>query len=298
MSTPLLRLPSLGLLRGFVAVGRRRSITLAAEDLCLTQSAISRQVQALEASLGVKLLVRRHRSIALTADGERLFRAADGALQQLQDVMGTIGASAARPPVTISANVSLSGLWLLPRLDALQRRHPDIDIRIATTDRLVDLALEGIDIAIRYCAAAAAPSGAIHLFDETVAPVAHPSMRHLALDSAKALAMQPLLEFDIPRYPYLQWSGWWRHMNWPATKFRRLLRFNHYDQLIHATVAGQGIALGRLELVEAMLSDGRLVRLDAPCGPLRSDHGFWLIRQQADPRPDVLKVISVLTGSS
>ncbi len=92
------------LVRGFVAVGRRMSITLAAQDLCLTQSAVSRQVHALEEQLGVKLLVRGYRSIAFTAEGERLFRSADGALQQLQDVMGEVHARDVRRPVMLSGH--------------------------------------------------------------------------------------------------------------------------------------------------------------------------------------------------
>jgi LysR family glycine cleavage system transcriptional activator len=90
MSIPLVRLPSLELIRGFVAVGRRMSITLAAQDLCITQSAVSRQIHALEEQLGATLLVRGHRSISFTAEGERLFRSADGAVQQMQDVIGEI----------------------------------------------------------------------------------------------------------------------------------------------------------------------------------------------------------------
>ena len=116
MSTPLVRLASLDLLRGFVAVGRRMSITLAADDLCLTQSAVSRQVSALEEALGVKLLVRGHRSIAFTPEGERLFRSADSAVQQLQDAIGAIRVAAERRPVTITASIGVTGLWLLPRL--------------------------------------------------------------------------------------------------------------------------------------------------------------------------------------
>src|SRR5690606_13087513 len=87
MSMDLARLPSLELIRGFVAVGRRMSMTLAAADLSLTQSAVSRQVHALEEQLGVRLLIRGHRSIAFTPEGERLFRSANGAVQQLQDVV-------------------------------------------------------------------------------------------------------------------------------------------------------------------------------------------------------------------
>ncbi len=106
MSTPLVRLASLDLLRGFVAVGRRMSITLAADDLCLTQSAVSRQVSALEEALGVKLLVRGHRSIAFTPEGERLFRSADSAVQH----QGT--GNSLRCSCSVRVSSAGSGLWL------------------------------------------------------------------------------------------------------------------------------------------------------------------------------------------
>jgi DNA-binding MarR family transcriptional regulator len=99
-SVTLGQLSYLDLIRGFVAVGRRMSVTLAAEDLHLTQSAVSRQVRTLEEMLGVKLLVRGHRSISLTVEGERLFRCGDEAIKQLQDVIGTIQVDLAARPVT------------------------------------------------------------------------------------------------------------------------------------------------------------------------------------------------------
>src|ERR1044071_112567 len=107
MSLPLVRLSSLDLVKSFVAVGRRMSITLASQDLCLTQSAVSRQINALEKQLGVKLLIRGHRSIAFTQEGARLFRSADGAVQQLQDVMGEIHTTGALKPVTLSASIGV-----------------------------------------------------------------------------------------------------------------------------------------------------------------------------------------------
>ena len=108
-SVTLGQLSYLDLIRGFVAVGRRMSITLAAEDLHLTQSAVSRQVRTLEEMLGVKLLVRGHRSISLTVEGERLFRCGNDAIKQLQDVIGTIQVGlAARPVRYLTATPSLA----------------------------------------------------------------------------------------------------------------------------------------------------------------------------------------------
>ena len=110
MSLRLVQLASLDQVRGFVAVGRRMSITLAAQDLCLTQSAVSRQIHGLEEQLGIKLLHRGYRAITFTPEGERLFRAADGAVQLLQDVMGEIRTTAVLRPVTLSASIGVTGL--------------------------------------------------------------------------------------------------------------------------------------------------------------------------------------------
>ena len=173
MATPLVRLAPLDLIRGFVAVGRRMSVTLAAEDLCLTQSAVSRQIHSLENTLGVSLFHRGYRSISFTPAGERLFRTADGVVRQLQDAFETISRPAESQPVTITASIGVATSWLLPRLSDLQRRYPALDVRVAPNDKLLDLRSEGIDLAIRYASSSNPSPGATRLFDEAiVAPAA------------------------------------------------------------------------------------------------------------------------------
>jgi len=291
MSISVVRLPSMDLIRSFVAVGRRMSITLAADDLCVTQSAVSRQIHALEEMLGVKLLVRGHRSITFTPEGERLFSVADTAVRQLQEVVGSISVARDRRPVTVSAPVGFAGLWLLPRMGHFQQRHPDIDLRISANARLVDLRNEGIDLAIRYCPPAAAPQGALRLFGETLAPVAHPSLCTPPLERPEQISEHFLLEFDDLRRFHLQWADWLSAMGWTNAKPKGILRFNQYDQVIHAALAGQGIALGRLELLKTMLAEHRLVALSRP---RVAEHGYahWLIQGDAEPREDVLDVIT------
>ncbi|MFZ1492313.1 MAG: LysR substrate-binding domain-containing protein [Candidatus Competibacter denitrificans] len=299
MPLPLARLPSLDLLRGFVAVGRRMSITQAADDLCLTQSAVSRQIKALEEALGVKLLVRGHRAIAFTPAGERLYRCADGIVQQLQEVLGALSVGRGRrQPVTITASVGAAGLWLLPRLTAFQQTHPGIEIRLAADNRLLDLNAESIDLAIRYCSRAAAPEGAIWLFGETVVPVAHPTLGKQHLRSAADLTGEYLLEYDEPRLPSLQWSEWLRAMGWENPKPRGMQRFNQYDQLMQAAASGQGIAIGRLELIQPLLAAGRLRVLATPHRVADSEFAYWLLWADPEPRAEVRTVSDWILGEA
>jgi DNA-binding transcriptional LysR family regulator len=286
-----MRLPPMDLIRSFVAVGRRMSITLAADDLFVTQSAVSRQIHALEEMLGVKLLVRGHRSITFTPEGERLFGVADTAVRQLQEVVGSISVSRDRRPVTVSAPIGFAGLWLLPRMGHFQQRHSDIDLRISANARLVDLRNEGIDLAIRYCLPSAAPHGALRLFGETLAPVAHPSLCLQPLERPEQISEYFLLEFDDLRRYHLQWADWLSAMGWASAKPKGVLRFNQYDQVIQAAVAGQGIALGRLELLGTMLAERRLVALSRP-RVAEHEYAHWLIQGDAEPRDDVLDVIT------
>jgi LysR family glycine cleavage system transcriptional activator len=284
------RLPSLDLIRGFVAVGRRMSITLAAEDLFLTQSAVSRQVIALEDALGVKLLNRGYRSIRFTAEGERFFRIADSALQQLQDGVDALAAGSDRQPVTITASIGVSGLWLMPRLGGFQQRHPDIDVRVAAHNKVIDMRAQGADIAIRYCAAANAPAGSLRLFGESVAPVAHPSLGVTRLD-ADTIARQVLIEYDDSNRPWLQWADRLHSMGLSAIKPKGVLRYNQYDQAIRAALEGQGIALGRVALVEPLLSERRLVAVGGADADHAQGYAYWLVQADSTPRGDVQVVI-------
>ncbi|MDO9313526.1 MAG: LysR substrate-binding domain-containing protein [Burkholderiaceae bacterium] len=290
MSLPLVRLSSLDLIRGYVAVGRRMSITLAAQDLCLTQSAVSRQIHALESQLGIKLLVRGHRSIAFTAEGERLFRSADGAVQQLQDVLGDIRTKGAARPVMLSASIGVTGLWLLPRLSRFQALHPGVDLRVSANNQVADLRHDGIDLAIRYTTPASAPESATLLFGESLMPVAHPGLGLKSLSSAKVLSKVSLLEFDDPRHPWLQWGDWLAAKGWADARPRGVLHFNQYDQVIQAALAGQGVALGRLSLIQPLLDEHRLVPLAPREKQPETTHAYWLIRAEQEPRAAVRQV--------
>ena len=187
-------------------MGRRMSITLAAEDLHVTQSAVSRQIRALEAHLGVPLLVRGFRSVSFTSEGARLFRMADIWLAQLGDLTEQLRAPSAAPR-SPSPPPSAWPRCGLPRLGDFQAAHPDIDVRVAADNRVIDIDRESVDIAIRYSLRDTVPDGAAWMFGESVVPVAHPTLDVRGLD-ARELQRHVLLEFDDPSRPWLQWSEW------------------------------------------------------------------------------------------
>lgn len=282
----LLDLPPLDALRGFVAVARRMSITLAAQDLCLTQSALSRQVQALESHFGTPLLVRKHRAIALTEVGEQLFEMASPWLDRIGEFSEAVRGGARPQPVTITASIGVTSLWILPWLGAFQGAHPEIDVRVAAHNSVLDLSGEDIDLAIRYCRQAQAPAGAVRLFHEQVVPVAHPALAAKAFASDEALLQQVLLEWDERGRPWLRWSDWLGTKGLPHAKPRRFLHFNQYDQVIRAALDGHGVALGRLALVGPMLKDGRLVAHPGAATGV-SDYAYWLVRAPGAGRAEV-----------
>ncbi|OZI77246.1 LysR substrate-binding domain-containing protein [Bordetella genomosp. 12] len=281
MPLTLAKLPPLDLVRGFVAVGRRMSITQAAQDLHVTQSAVSRQIRSLEAHLGVPLLKRGFRSVSFTPEGAQLFRLADPWLSELAELSAQWRTPGRRLPITVTTTIGVASLWLLPRLGAFQAAHPDIDVRVAADNRVMDLDREGVDIAIRYCTADQVGEAAQWLFGEAVLPVAHPAL-HLTRLDPRTLPEQVLLEFDDPTRPWLQWESWLQARGLDRLRPRSMLRFNQYDQVVQAALAGHGVALGRQALIAPMLAEGRL---QAVGGEAAGDTplAYWLVRNPRRP---------------
>ena len=291
MLTGLRQLPTLDHLKGFVAAARHLSFTRAGTELCLTQSAISRQVQALEAQLGVPLFQRSTRRLRLTPQGEQLYRCAGELLGRLGAVVQEIGAGGRRPRVTVSASIGVAALWLVPRLSGFQDRQPEIGVRVSADNRLVDLVAEEVDVAIRYCATENAPAGAVKLFDEALLPVASPALAASLPGGAALLADNlpalTLLVFDDGNdFPWLRWEHWLAPLDRTPAQAKGQLQFNHYDQCIAAALAGQGAALGRAPLIRELLADGRLVALAPPQSP-SGGRGYYLLRAPHGRRPEV-----------
>lgn len=298
MHKGLRALPSLDFLKGFEAAGRLLSFTRAADELFVTQSALSRQVQALEEALGVKLFLRRHRALALTAAGAAFHRDVVAALNALANAADAARGAIRTPGLTLSTTVSFASLWVIPRLATFRARHPTIDVYILADDRLVDLDRGDVDLAVRYLPDAKTPEGAVRLFGERMMPVVSPKLVRRGgtpLASAADLARHVLLHLDDPdgRTPWLEWNIWLAANGQPGLKSAGALRFKLYDQVIQAAVAGQGVALGRVPLIAEHLRDRRLI---APFAKrYDSARGYYaVVAPHATERADVSAFIAWL----
>ena len=296
-----------GQLRAFEAVARHLNFRAASEELVLTQSAISRQIQALEGDVGVILFLRHTRAVELTSAGAQLLRAVLPSLERIDSAVRIIRQSAGRKSVAISTWASFASMWLIPRLEMFQRAHPDIDIRIDATDATVDMETTDVDLALRYSAPGQVPSHAVRLFGEQLTPVASPWLIKSGTPIKKPLdlAQHALVEAsDAHRTQHMEWLTWQRWFESQGLKNfapKRWLYFNYAHQIAQAALTGQGIALARMPLVADSLASGDLVE---PLANMRIDSplAYWLIvgpRNAARPEVaafcDWLKAQALLT---
>ena len=298
---------SAGQLRAFEAVARHLNFRAASEELALTQSAVSRQIQGLEDDVGVSLFLRHTRAVELTSAGAQLLRAVVPSLERIDSAVRIIRQSAGRKSVAISTWASFASMWLIPRLEVFQRENPDIDIRIDATDTPVDLETTDVDLALRYGTPAHVPGHAMRLFGEQLTPVISPWLLKTASPIRKPqdLAQFALVEAgDAHRSQHMEWLTWQRWFEAQhLTNFspKRWLYFNYAHQIAQAALTGQGVALARMPLVADSLASGDLVeplpgmRIDSPLA-------YWLIvgpRNAARPEVNAfcewLKVQAALT---
>jgi LysR family transcriptional regulator, glycine cleavage system transcriptional activator len=284
---------SVGQLRAFEAVARHLNFRAASEELALTQSAVSRQIQGLEEEVGVSLFLRHTRAVELTGAGALLLRAVMPSLERIDSAVRMIRQSAGRKSVAISTWASFASMWLIPRLEAFQRAH--LDIRIDTTDAVVDLDTTDVDLALRYTVPASAPAHAQRLFGEQLTPVISPWLLKSGprLEQPQDLAQFALVEASDPHRSaridtLLTWQRWFATQQLVHFEPKRWLYFNYASQIAQAALTGQGVALVRTPLIADSLASGDLVE---PFADLRLDSplAYWLIVGPRNvARPEVL----------
>lgn len=267
----------LDLLHTFEAAARHLSFTRAGEELFLSQSAVSRQVQQLEDSIGAALFERRHRALVLTEPGRIMRRAVEDSLERLRDAAARVRGSAVRPHVTLTCTTGFASFWLIPRLARFTSAHPEVDVRISATQELVDLERSGVDLAVRFV-----PSAQGHgplLFEEEVVPMCAPQLLRDPLRPLKTpadLEKHTLLTVEMrDAPPTADWEPWLALMRLPGLHMAHTVRFTQYSEAVAAAVAGQGVVIGRLPLLADLVRQKKLV---APFrSPAASRRGYFVI---------------------
>lgn len=250
------RLPSLSALRAFEAAARLRSFKKAAEELAVTATAISHRIRVLEEDLERPLFVRKVRAVDLTPDGQTLLAAVSSGFRAIAMAIEQVRRPR-RASVTLSATPAFATKWLVPRLAAFQAAHPDIDLHVHASDAPVDLNAGTADLAIRYGHGHYPGVTATLLLEDRFAPVASPALRAVSRQDA---SQWPLIHFDWHRsLPVdLTWAAWMRANGHKPSDLAAGIRYSEESHAIQAAVAGQGVALLSLLLVEEELRMGLL----------------------------------------
>jgi LysR family glycine cleavage system transcriptional activator len=288
---------SIGPLRAFAAVARHLNFNAAAAELHLTQSAVSRKIQALESDVGATLLARSTRSVELSAEGRVLVKALFPMLDRLDEAVRQIRSPSAKARVTVSTFASFTSLWLLPRLEQFQREHTEIDIRVSSSDAMAPIESPDTDVFLRYCAPKLAPAGATRLFNEALTPVMSAAFaRQIELGDAPPLksvgdlARHTLVEEDdaYASAGLASWRHWLRIHNHAELEPRNWMHLNFTYQQVQAAVAGHALALARLPLVADLLGRNELREVFGEAYRTAGPGAYWMIvNPNAAGRPEV-----------
>lgn len=249
---------SLDAIRGFESAARHLSFTAAAEELCITQSAVSKQIKILEDALGTALFLRGGKGLSLTPQGRELYEAARAALAQLAAAVDRLLA-VDRASVAVTTTPSFAALWLAPKLAKFQRLEPAIDVRVAASEARVNLEREGMDLAVRLRPVVPAGEGPPPLLQEQALLVAAPAVA-ARIHSAADILDSPLLVYHDPamRFSWMSWTAWYERLGLPPSARQPCLYFSQYEHVLTAAVQGAGVAIGRTPLVLPLLGSGQL----------------------------------------
>ena len=289
--------PSLSTLVVLEAAGRLVSFSAAARELVMTQAAVSYAIGRLESQLATPLFLREHRRVRLTEAGERFYGDVSLGLSHIQRSAQSLRSAATGRHVTLSASTAFAAFWMVPRLQKLREDLPDVDLRIQTADRDLDLLGEGISLGVRGGLAEDWPHYACEaLAPEEIYPVCGPGYvaRFGRPEHVEDLLAHRLIHLEEPHRPAATWNEWFVSAGVAGRRTPDGLRINDYALVIQSVVEGQGIALGWHHLTEGLVARGALLRLtphtlstgrsfhvtwpkDLPLAPAARDVRDWLL---------------------
>lgn len=258
-------IPSMNALLEFEAVARLSSFTLAAQELGVTQAAVSKQVKLLEDTLETKLFHRLHRAIKLTTEGCILHSAVAASIHRMASVCDKIseGTYDQEQEIGLACTSAFSQFRILPRLSMLRAIHPKLKLRLFTQMLTPDFHRDDVDLVIRYGSGKWKDGNSIFLFDEEVFPVCSPcwlAANPIPTSLVDLLRME-LIGSDATLDGWLTWNSWCRELGDTPPKQTNMLHCSSYNDTLQAATLGYGIALGWGRMVSHLLNSGDLVRI-------------------------------------
>lgn len=271
-------LPSAGSLIAFEAAGRLGSFTKAGGELGMSQAAVSLAIKSLEETLGVSLFRRRHRQVELTEAGQRFHADVVLGLGHIRKSAEELRALGSDQHVTLSASTAFASFWMLPRLARFREEVPDIDLRIQTSERDIDIRAENIPLSIRSAPEGSFPEYAAHtLARERIEAIAAPAYveRFGMPEADEDITRHRLIHLEEPFRPCPDWSEWLRSIGLARPPLASGLLINDYVLVVQAVMQGQGIALGWKHLTDHLVEAGLLLR--ASRHVLETDSAFQIV---------------------
>src|SRR5947208_6535281 len=270
-------LPPLNALRTFDAAARHQSFTRAAEELCVTQSAVSHQVKALESELGLQLFKRARNGLVITDAGRDYLAVVRDVFEQLELGTDRLLQRQRSGTITVSTSPDFAAKWLVSRLGRFAEAYPEIELKLAALMHRVDFAREDVDLAIRHGDGQWPELDAVNLCTEELFPVCSPSLMTSrgGLHDPEDVLRFPLLHLDDRH----DWARWLEAAGSPGEGLLHGPILNHASMLIDAAIDGQGITLARTALSAADLISGRLVRPFQITLPLKNT--YWIVCPKA-----------------
>jgi len=253
-----LRVPPMNTLRAFEAAARHLSFTLAAEELHITQAAVSHQIKTLEEALGVRLFRRLNRAIRLTEEGQTFVTEVRKGLGHLATAVEKIAAPGSSGPLTVSVLPSFASKWLVPRLGRFREKHPEIDVRISPSIELTDFQRDDVDLVVRYGKGRYEGLHSVRMMTEDIFPVCSPALLQgpNALKKPADLKNHTLLHDDA----YVDWAMWLLVAGVEDFDSMHGPYFTDSGLVLQAAADGQGVALARGALAADDIAAGRLVK--------------------------------------
>lgn len=253
-------LPPANALVAFEAAARHLNFTRAAEELGVSQVAVSKQIKTLENDLGVLLFERSPRGIVLTQEGHKLFQAATISLRHIAQVSQELRQEPGGARLIIATSMAFATYWLMPRLTRFRNAHPDLDVVLMASDPYFGDVSTTPNVAIRFHRPEPPGDNVTKLFGEEIFPVCSPD--YLAgshITSVMQLASKSLLHLDEPRHEPMTWKIWLANFGVEARESLPGPHFPNFNEAMHAAEAGHGLALGWRHLCDRALASGRLV---------------------------------------